>query len=354
VSHMADPVTSRPNVLNSLSSDRKDSSLYQYGSKNSLVRTAGRFVRTPSTRAGLVALLVFAFFAAAAKGFLSVEAAKSYLTLASESGVLALGVTLLMIGGEFDLSVGSVLGLSALLVPLLVLHGVYPAIAIIIGLAAGALIGALHGVLVAMTKAPSLIVTLGGLMFWRGIVFALTGGFLVPVDTHSAVFRIFSASWAGFQVSLLWLAALVLLLELTLARTRFGNWVFATGGNPGTAVQLGIPVRRVKIILFMLTAMLAALAGMIQMTRFASVEPLRGQGAELRAITAVVIGGTRLEGGRGTVLGTAFGVLTIAMIKVGLQLIRVPGYFLDATVGAVLVLAVLVNVYTGRIARASS
>jgi simple sugar transport system permease protein len=319
-----------------------------------LTQAMGGIVRIPSARAGLVALLIFAFFAVVARGFLSVEAAKSYLTMASENGVLALGVTLLMIGGEFDLSVGSVLGLSALLVPLLVLRGIPPAFAILIGLGVGAVIGSIHGALVTVTHAPSLIVTLGGLMFWRGAVFALTGGFLVPVDTQAPVFRIFSASWEGFQVSLLWLAALVLLLSVTLARTRFGNWVFATGGNSATAVQSGIPVKRVKIILFMLTAMLAALAGMIQMTRFASVEPLRGQGAELRAITAAVIGGTRLEGGRGTVLGTAFGVLTIAMIKVGLQLARVPGYFLDAAVGAVLVLAVLVNVYTGRAVRASA
>jgi len=338
-------------VSNSLTAESTSSVQFKW--KSCVYLAALKAIRTPSTRAGLVALIVFLFFSVVAKGFLSVEAAMSYLTLAAEGGVLALGVTLLMIGGEFDLSVGSVLGLTALLVPLLVLHGVHPALAMVIGVGVGALIGALHGIIVTLTHAPSLIVTLGGLMFWRGVVFALTGGFLVPVDTQTPVFRIFSAVWGGFQVSLVWLTGLVLLLGLLLARTRFGNWVFATGGNPATAVRVGVPVKQVKIILFMLTAVMAALAGMMQMTRFASIEPLRGQGAELRAITAAVIGGSRLEGGRGTVLGKAFGVLTVAMIKVGLQLARVPGYFLDATVGAVLVVAVLVNVYSARIVKAT-
>ncbi len=113
--------------------------------------------------------------------------------------MLALGVTLLMIGGEFDLSVGSVLGLSALLVPLLVLRGLPPVFAILIGLGVGALIGSIHGALVTVTHAPSLIVTLGGLMFWRGVVFALTGGFLVPVDYSGARLPHFFGLLAGIS-----------------------------------------------------------------------------------------------------------------------------------------------------------
>lgn len=312
-------------------------------------RLIPELIQTPSARAGLVTLLTFIVFSIIANHFLTLDATASYLTLAAESGIVAVGITLLMIGGEFDLSVGSVLGLSALLVPLLVQHGLPPVLAILIGLAAGACIGALNGVIVTTTQAPSLIVTLAGLLFWRGVVFGLTGGFPVPVDTKEPVFQIFSASWQGFQISALWLAGLVIALTILMSRTTFGNWVFATGGNPRAAIQMGVPVRNVKILLFIIAAILAALAGMVQMARFSSVDALRGQGVELRAITAVVIGGTRLEGGRGTVLGTAFGVITIGMIKVGLQLAQVPGYFFDAMVGAVLVLAVLVNIYSGRI-----
>src|SRR5262245_18966970 len=153
-----------------------------------------RVIRDPTARADMVTALTFVIFSIVADNFLTLEATTSYLTLAAESGIVALGVTMLMIGGEFDLSVGSVLGLTALLVPLLVLRGVPAIVAVPMGLGAGALIGAINGVLVTVTQAPSLIITLGALLFWRGVVFALTGGFPVAVDTKEPVYRIFSSS----------------------------------------------------------------------------------------------------------------------------------------------------------------
>ena len=138
----------------------------------------------------------------------------------------------------------------------------------------------------------------------------------------------------------------LVILSFVLHRTQFGNWIFATGGNQTAARQTGVRTRSVKVRLFMLTACLAALAGMIQMTRFGSVDALRGQGIELTVIAATVIGGTRLQGGGGSVWGTAFGVITLAMIELGLLLAGIPGYFYQATVGLLLVLAVLINLYT--------
>ena len=254
-----------------------------------------------------------------------------------------------MIGGEFDLSVGSVLGLAALTVPLLILNGVGALPAILLGLGVAAVIGIINGLLVTYTMAPSLIVTLGGLMFYRGIVFALTGGFPVQVDTKTPAFVLFSADWNGWNVSIAWLFGLAAVLSFILLRTPFGNWIFAVGGAPEAARKTGVPIRRVKIVLFVVTALLAALAGMIEMTRFASVDALRGQGTELTAIAAVVVGGTSLRGGSGSILGTVFGVLTFSMIQVGLQLALVPGYFYNALVGLVLIVAVLLNHYSGHV-----
>ena len=300
----------------------------------------------PTAGAAAATAAAFVVFSLWADHFLTLQATSSYLTIAAELGIVALGVTLLMVAGEFDLSVGSVLGLSALLVPLLVQKGVPPTLAILLGLLAAAAVGASSALIVTYTQAPSLIVTLGAMMFWRGVIFALTGGFPVPVQQDTPVFKLFSAQWHGFNVSIVWLLGLVAVLSFVLLRTPFGNWIFATGGNPEAARKTGIPTRRVKVTLFVVSSLLAALAGMIQMTRFGSVDALRGQGIELPAVAAAVIGGTRLEGGAGTIMGTAFGVITFGMIQVGLQLATVPGYFYQALVGLVLVVAVLVHRHT--------
>jgi simple sugar transport system permease protein len=128
-------------------------------------------------------------------------------------------------------------------------------------------------------------------------------------------------------------------------RTSLGNHIFATGGNLSAARSLGVPVRRIKVGLFVLTALAAALVGVIQLVRFSSADPTLGQNVELTAIAAAVIGGTRLQGGSGTVLGTAFGCLTLGFIEVGLQLASVPTYFFQGLVGLILLAAVLVNLY---------
>jgi simple sugar transport system permease protein len=298
--------------------------------------------------AAMAGLVTFVAFVIIAPNFLSANSVTSILAIAAELGIVAVGVTLLMIGGEFDLSVGSVLGLSALSVPLLMSFGLPAILAVLIGFAIAATIGAINGVIVARTLAPSLIVTLGALFFWRGVVLMLTGGFPVAVKQDDPLFVLFSSEIYGVNVSVIWLVAVVLLGSFLLYRTRLGNWVFATGGNPVAARQMGVPTTRVKITLFVIASVLAALAGMIQMTRFGSVDALRGQGVELTAIAATVIGGTRLQGGAGSVWGTAFGVTTLAMIELGLLLAGIPGYFYQATVGLLLILAVMINLYIGR------
>ena len=312
------------------------------------MRWLRRLSESSSFGAAISAIVALVVFAVIAPNFLSPLSISAILAIAAEVGIIAFGVTLLMVAGEFDLSVGSVLGLCALSVPLLMSIGVPALVAIALGFAIAASIGAINGLLVTRTRAPSFIVTLGALFFWRGVVLMLTGGFPVRVNQSEPVFQVFSAKIAGFNVSVVWMIAVVLILSFLLHRTQFGNWIFATGGNDVAAREMGVNTKSVKVRLFVLTACLAALAGMIQMTRFGSVDALRGQGIELTVIAATVIGGTRLQGGAGSVWGTAFGVTTLAMIELGLLLAGIPGYFYQATVGLLLILAVLVNLYTSK------
>jgi simple sugar transport system permease protein len=308
------------------------------------------FLRKPESGAIIGTVVLFVVFSVWAPNFLSLPSIASILTIAAELGVVAMGVTLLMIGGEFDLSVGSVLGISSVLVPWLMLKGVAIPFAILAALGAAILIGLLNGIIVTKGRIQSFIVTLGGLFWWRGVLFAVTQGFPLPVDTTEPWLQPFSARFThGFYAVIFWFVGLAIVLSIVLLRTRFGNWIFATGGNVRAAEQRGIPVQRVKIILFMTTAFLAGLTGIMQMGRFSSVDSLRGTLFELEAVAAAVIGGSLLSGGYGSVLGTALGCIMLGMIRTGLVLAGVPGYWYRAFVGLLIVLVVIVNTRGGRV-----
>lgn len=152
----------------------------------------------------------------------------------------------------------------------------------------------------------------------------------------------------GFRMSVLWFIGIAILGTFLLQRTRFGNWVQASGQNPEAARNLGVPVGRVAIALFALTSALAAIAGVIQVARFSSVDALRGQGMELQAVAVAVIGGTLLTGGYGSVIGTVLGAITFAMIQVGLVLVGAPGHFFQTLTGLIVVGAVILNTDVAR------
>jgi simple sugar transport system permease protein len=259
-----------------------------------------------------------------------------------------MAVTLLMIAGEFDLSVGSVLGISSVLVPYLYVEwGLHAAPAVLIAFAAAVLTGIVNGTIVIRTKIPSFIVTLGMLLFWRGALFVVTQGFPISVPQEESVFDFFSSRLGPFSVSTLWFVAVLVFLTFTLQHTKYGNWIYASGGNESAARQMGVPVNRVRLVLFVLTALTAALSGVIQVGRFSSVDANRGEGLELEAIAAAVIGGSRLSGGYGSVLGTALGCVMIGMIRNGLALAGVASYWYEAIIGLLIIVAVVVNRFAG-------
>ncbi|HEX6564280.1 MAG TPA: ABC transporter permease [Chthoniobacterales bacterium] len=303
------------------------------------------------TGALLSALAVASIFALWTSNFLSLESITSVLIVTSESAILAIAVTLLMIAGEFDLSVGSVLGLSSVVVPLMMVnYQVPPLAAVMIAFAIAVGIGLLHGTIVRGLRIPSFIVTLGGLLFWRGIVFVITQGFPVRVPRGSgSLFDFFSYRFPnGFDVSLLWLIAWAPVFYVLLTQTGFGNWIYASGANERAARAMGVPVDRVRTILFVFTSVSACLAGLIQVGRFGSVDATRGQGLELEVIAASVIGGTSLSGGVGSIGGTILGCLIIGMIRNGLAIAGISSYWYTAIIGLLIVAAVLVNKATER------
>jgi simple sugar transport system permease protein len=299
-------------------------------------------------------LLFFVFFAIAAPNFLTAFAMANVLTFASITGVVVIGVAMLMISGEFDLSVGSTFAVASYVFALSMNAGVPPVLALVLALTVCAILGLVNGLIVTGTGIPSFITTLGTMLAYRGIARALGGGdfaqylgeplllFNVLNGPINSINHLFSPP-SNFRLSILWFLVIAAVMALILRRMPFGNWVYAVGGNPGAALSQGVPVRRVKLACFVLTGFLAGVAGVLQFSHRLSVDPLRGDGMELVAVAACVIGGVRLTGGYGTIIGACIGLLLLQMLEQGLVLMQVPIQVFRAVAGLILLIAVIVN-----------
>jgi simple sugar transport system permease protein len=327
------------------------------GARGAWPALRGLLIGRPETGALFGAVVMFVFFALypeSSDTFTSRSSLADMTSITAELGIVAMGVTLLMIAGHFDLSVGSVLGVSSVLAPYFILHyDTNPLLAVGVSVGAAVSIGLLNGLLVVATRIPSFIVTLGTLLIWRSVLLKITGGFPVQVEKDTTIFKIFSyriedGFFRSYQVSVLWFLGVMVVLTFLLLRTRFGNWTFGAGGNERAARSMGVPVDRVWIVLFVLTALCACLMGLIQVGRFNTVEGTRGAGLELQAIAAAVIGGARLNGGYGSVLGAAFGAAMIAMIQQGLIQAGIESYWLQFAIGTMIIGAVIANQTLGR------
>jgi simple sugar transport system permease protein len=312
---------------------------------------ARRFMLRPEATALAAVVVLFAIFTALSPDLFPTKLTYiSFMSDAAELGILSIGVTLLMIGGHFDLSVGAVLGLTSYVAVVLMRDfGMPPIVAAPAAIAAGAILGAINGAIVVKFRIHSFVVTLGTMLIWRGVLIALTGGFPLTVTIPDS----FKAMMAGplldgFRMSLFWFLLAGALGTFLLTRTKFGNWVQAIGQNIQAARNLGVPVGRVTIILFMIASSLAAVTGVIQVARFSSVDALRGEGMELQAVAVTVIGGTLLSGGYGSVVGTILGAMTFGMIQVGLVLAGAPGHFFRTLTGLIVVAAVILNTDVAR------
>lgn len=302
---------------------------------------------------------VFAFFAIAAENFLTPFAISNVLTFASITGIVAVGVAMLMISGEFDLSVGATFAVASYVFALNLNAGMAPLAALLLALLVSAVLGLVNGLIVTGTGIPSFITTLGTMLAYRGIARAIGGGVFASYKGEPlALFGILNGPLmdinqlsqppGNFRVSILWFIVIAIIMSWVLTRTRYGNWVYATGGNPGAALAQGVAIKRVKVINFTLAGLCAGIASTMQFAHRTSVDPLRGEGMELIAVAACVIGGVRLSGGYGTIFGACVGVLLLQMLEQGLVLMRVPVQIFQAVAGAILIIAVISNTYLSR------
>ncbi|HEV8373073.1 MAG TPA: ABC transporter permease, partial [Actinomycetota bacterium] len=313
-----------------------------------------RLLSRPELGAVAGAILVWVFFSLVAgnRGFFTLDGTASYLAVASELGILAVAVCLLMIAGEFDLSIGSIIGASGMVIAMLNVEYGWPLwAAILMAIAFSLVAGFLNGLVVVWTKLPSFIVTLASLFIFRGLTIGVTrlvtgrtqvGG----VDTDAPVVSwLFGGEIGRFPISIVWWLALAALATWVLLRTRVGNWIFGAGGAPEASRNLGVPVDRLKIGLFMTTAFSACLVAILQVVNFGGADVLRGTGQEFQAIIAVVIGGTLLTGGYGSPIGAVFGALIFGMVRQGIVITGVNADWFQVFLGAMLIVAVLVNNY---------
>ena len=298
--------------------------------------------------------MFFAIFAH--DGFLSVQGTKSYLQVSSEIGILAIGVALLMISGEFDLSIGSLIGFSSMSITLLTVEAnLSMPVASILTLIMVVFIGYCNGITVVKSGLPSFIITLGSLFMVRGVTIAVskmvTGrtqlGGLEESKGYNIMSSLFSNSLTisetDFPISILWWVLFGILGYLLLKHTQIGNWIFATGASKESAKLKGIPVDRVKTSLFMLTAFCAWFIAITQVTTFGGADVLRGEQKEFIAIIAAVIGGTLLTGGYGSIIGAMIGALIFGIVKQGIIFAGADADWFQVFMGVMLISAVLVN-----------
>ncbi|MFQ3646272.1 MAG: ABC transporter permease [Anaerolineae bacterium] len=331
-----------------------------------------KLLRRPELGAISGAILVWVIFAfAAGDRFVSLRGSANFLAVASELGILAIAVSLLMISGEFDLSIGSMIGASSMIIAILSVQAGWNIwAAIVTALVVALIVGAINGLLVIRTRLPSFIITLGTLFIIRGLTIGLTrlttgrtqvGGVkdTLGYDTASQVFAsvlsiVDPASARGltanFPISILWWLLITALATYVLLRTRPGNWIFGIGGDATAARNVGVPVNRMKIILFMLTAASAWLVATIQTLSVGSADTLRGESREFYAIIAVVIGGNLLTGGYGSAIGAAFGALIFGMVQQGIVFTGIDSDWFLVFMGSMLIIAVLVNNYIRKLA----
>lgn len=317
-----------------------------------------RFFRRPEFGALSGAVVIWIFFAVVAGrgGFLSASGTANYLEVSAELGILTLAVALLMIGGEFDLSVGSMIGATGMITTILtVTHGWNIWAALLASLVAALVIGAINGFLVIRTKLPSFIITLGTLFIIRGATIGftrqITGLTQVRGLKDAAGYDLANALFASdihlfgarFPIVIVWWIVFAALAFVFLRFTRAGNWVFGIGGDQNAARNVGVPVDRMKILLFMCTAAAAWFIAHTQIIGLGSADVLRGTQREFHAIIAAVIGGTLLTGGYGSAIGAVLGALIFGMVQQGIFFAGWDSDWFQVFLGGMVIIAVLVN-----------
>ncbi|MCL4415697.1 MAG: ABC transporter permease [Actinobacteria bacterium] len=294
----------------------------------------------------LLTFILILVFIAVNRTFIDLGNILTIIKNIPELGLVALGMTMLIITGEFDLSVGSIFGLSPFIMAYLITKvGVPEWMGFLTAIAAGAMFGLINGLIVTKIKIPSFIATLGTMEIYRGILLLISGGFPLILPVNSLLVKVFTTRIHNFPIQFIWFILCAAIMYLLLENRKFGNWTLVTGGNRQAAIAMGIPVDLVKILNFMIIGMLSAFAGSIQVFRIHSATPLTGTGMELNAIAATVIGGTLLTGGSGSIVGAVMGTFILFSVDNILILSGAPGFWFRLFIGLVIILTVSIHIF---------
>ncbi|HBV04872.1 MULTISPECIES: ABC transporter permease [Mammaliicoccus] len=276
--------------------------------------------------------------------FLDLSNLLNLLRQVSINGLIAFGMTFVILTGGIDLSVGSILALSSAFTAILITSGLDPIVALIVGVLGGFLLGVFNGVLVTFGSMAPFIATLATMTIFRGLTLVITDGNPITDLGDSYLFQLFGKGYFfGIPVPAITMIIVFIVLAIILQKTTFGRHTYAIGGNEVASKISGIKVNKVKILIYGISGLMSALAGAILTSRLNSAQPTAGTSYELDAIAAVVLGGTSLTGGKGRIVGTLIGVLIIGVLNNGLNLLGVSSFYQQVVKGIVILIAVLID-----------
>jgi ribose transport system permease protein len=296
----------------------------------------------------VVLCLVLTINPATSRTFLTQQNIFNVLRQTSTNLYIACGMTMVIILGGIDLSVGSIIALSGCIAAGCIVHYHLPlGAAILVGLIVGLVVGAFNGLVIAKTTIPAFIVTLATMNIAKGLAYVYTGG--SPVRVITPEWQFIGGGYIGiFPAPVLILILVLVLTGLIMNKTKLGRYIYAVGGNPQAAEFSGINVARVKFLVHAFSGIMAGLAGIVLASRMYSGQPTAGDGAEMDAIAAVVVGGTSMAGGSGKLGGTLIGGLIIGILNNGLNLMNVNSFWQYVVKGTVILLAVYIDFFRHR------
>tara|TARA_Y100000813_G_C24133144_1_gene338567 strand:+ start:85 stop:1053 length:969 start_codon:yes stop_codon:yes gene_type:complete len=301
----------------------------------------------PEVSTFIMFIVIMVGFYFANPRFLDERNIRIVMGITPEYIIVAIGIAILMISGEFDLSVGSVFALVPMAIVQLTHQGFNIWLSIALGLSIGIIIGFINGFITLRFGIPSFIATLGMLYIARSLTTVATAGFPPPFP-HELPNEMFVYQFELFRASLYWSLLVAIILGILLHRSNLGNWIYATGGDVIAASSMGIKTNNIKMFCFILCGFLAGFAGMIQTFRLEAPLPSQGYLLELESIAAAVIGGVSLFGGIGTVIGAMIGAILIRFLESGIIMARIDAEWFRAGLGTLIILSVVFNTYISR------
>lgn len=297
--------------------------------------------KTPEMLTLIGFFVLFIFFSVVSAEFLSMTNISNIVRQVSINGILAVGMTFVILTGGIDLSVGSVMALTGtIMAGMMINFGMPPIVAVLIGIVLGALIGYINGVFTAYAKIPAIIVTLAMMEVARGLALLYTGGYPLSGLPNSYTFI-----GRGYLFGVIPMPAIIMIVVFIIAyiilnHLPLGRYIYAIGGNEEAVRLSGVKVKRIKASVYLISGITASIAGMIMTSRLSSGQPMAGEGYELDAIAAVVLGGTSIAGGRGHIFGTLLGALLLGVLSNGLNLLGVSPYVQRVLKGAIIIGAI--------------